>query len=348
MSDRPLRFGILGCGVIAPSHADAIAILPDAVLAGVADAQAERVQETAKRYRVPGYESLDAMLSGQDLDVVSICTPSGMHREAAVQVMRAGRHAIVEKPLDLTVEGVDEVLRVQQETGRKLAVISQHRFDPAAQQVHDLLAEGAFGDLVMGNAHLLWWRAQSYYDSRSWRGTRALDGGVLLNQAVHSLDLLLWLAGSVSHVFAYTNRRVHQMEMEDVAVAALHFSSGALGTIGATTGAYPGVTARVEILGSRGSAVIQDDRLVFLHSARDAGKEVGPYGIAGLAPPQEEDNGTTTQPLPSAHTLQIADMIRAIREDREPLVTGQEARRPVALIDAIYRSAQTGQQATIS
>src|SRR5581483_2557927 len=163
-------------------------------------------------------------------------------------------HVIVEKPIEIKRERIEEMLRVQRETGRKLAVISQHRFDAATQQVHALVEQNAFGRLVLGNAAIPWWRSQKYYDSGAWRGTWELDGGgVLMNQSIHSIDLLQWLMGPVKSIYAYADTLVHSMETEDVAAAVLRFANGALGTITATTGAYPGVTTRIEIFGERGS-----------------------------------------------------------------------------------------------
>src|SRR5258708_28160316 len=220
------------------------------------------------------------MLARQQLDVVDICTPSGLHREHVSQAMRSRRHVMVEKPMKISSAAIAEMLRVQQETGMKLAVISQHRFDPVTRQVHDLVEEQAFGRLVLGNGIIPWWRSEAYYDSGAWRGTWELDGGgVVMNQSIHSIDLLQWLMGPVRSVYAYTDTLVHRMETEDVAVAVLRFANGALGTISATTGAYPGVSTRIEIYGDKGSAVIEDDRLSYLHLARDDHEQVGPHGV---------------------------------------------------------------------
>jgi predicted dehydrogenase len=341
-----LRFGIVGCGVIGPVHAEAIASLPDAELISVVDIQPEQAQELADTFRVKPYTQLQHMLDNEPLDVVIICAPSGLHGELACQVMRTGRHVIIEKPMEITREAIDEMLRVQQETGVKLAVISQHRFDEATLQVHDLVEEKAFGRLILGNAIVPWWRSQQYYDSGDWRGTWKLDGGgVLMNQSIHSIDLLQWLMGPVKSVYGYTDTLVHRMETEDVAVAILRFASGALGTIAATTGAYPGVTTRIEIFGDQGSAVIENDRLSYLHLSRDDKETISAYGVSPQERKKEEDTASTSK-NPAAlsansHALQIADMIRAIREDRAPLVDGNEGRHPVEIILSIYESART-------
>ncbi len=350
-----LRFGIIGCGVIGRLHAEAITSLPDAQLVAVADSIPERAQELAEKYHVKPYSDFHEMLAREQLDVVDICTPSGQHGEEAIQVMRSGRHVIVEKPMDISRKAIEEMLRVQQEAGVKLAVISQHRFDPVTREVHDLVEEQAFGRLVLGNAVIPWWRSQAYYDSGAWRGTWELDGGgVLMNQSIHSIDLLQWLMGPVKSVFAYTDTMVHRMETEDVAVAVLRFANGALGTISATTGAYPGASTRIEIYGDKGSALIEDDHLSYLHLARDDSEEVGPYGVGvGKRAKRAETADKSAAQDPAAlairsHISQIADMMRAIREDGTPLLDGYGAKHPVEIILAIYESARTHQEVTLS
>jgi predicted dehydrogenase len=348
-----VRFGVLGCGVIGPTHAAAIAGLPDAELVAVADSTPERAEALAAQYGAHAYGTLEAMLARAQLDVVNVCTPSGMHGAHAVQVMRSGRHVMVEKPMEIRREAIEEMLRVQEETRTKLAVIFQHRFVPASQEVHALVQEGALGRPVLGNAHEPLWRSQAYYDSGAWRGTWALDGGgVLMNQAIHSIDLLQWLMGSVQSAYALTGTLAHQMETEDTAVAVLRFANGALGTIIGTTAAYPGVTSRVELFGERGSIAIENDQLRFLHLARDEG-EAPAYG----RPPQPASRtarhlgtGTTSDPAAvttSPHSAQIADMIRAVRDGGTPLVDGREGRRAVDIILSIYESARTGREVAV-
>jgi predicted dehydrogenase len=341
--------------VIGSLHAEAIASIPGAQLVAVADIIAGNAQKLADKYGIRAYTDVQEMLDREKLEVVNICTPSGDHREHACQVMRSGRHVIVEKPIEITLPAIDEMLRVQREMGVKLAVISQHRFDPATQQVHKLLEEQAFGRLVLGNMLVPWWRSQKYYDSGAWRGTWALDGGgVLMNQSIHSIDLLQWLMGPVKSLCAYTDRLAHRMETEDVGVAVLRFANGALGTIAATTGAYPGVTTRIEVFGDKGSAIIENDNLAYLHLARDDKEEVGIYGAnpKDAKKPDATDAGATAKD-PAAlsirsHVLQIADMIRAIREDGTPLLDGYAARHPVQIILGIYESARTHQEVRLS
>jgi UDP-N-acetyl-2-amino-2-deoxyglucuronate dehydrogenase len=333
---RKLRFGIVGCGVIGPYHAQAITSLPDAELVAVADLIPEQAQKLAEKFQVTPYGDFQEMLAREQLDVVDICTPSGLHREHASQAMRSRRHVIVEKPMEISRAAIAEMLR-------------------ATRQVYDLVEEQAFGRLVLGNATVPWWRSQAYYDSGAWRGTWELDGGgVLMNQSIHSIDLLQWLMGPVRSVYAYTDTLVHRIETEDVAVAVLRFANGALGTISATTGAYPGVSTRIEMYGDKGSAVIEDDRLSYLHLARDESEEVGPYGVASgqhVHSSATADMSAAQDPAAlsfRSHALQIADMIRAIREDGTPLLDGYGARHSVEIILGIYESVRTHKEVTLS
>ncbi|GCE07593.1 Gfo/Idh/MocA family protein [Dictyobacter aurantiacus] len=349
-----LRFGIVGCGVIGPTHAEALQSLPQAELVAVADVIPEKAQKLADKFHATAYTDLQEMLDREQLDVVDVCTPSGMHGEHACQIMRSGRHVIIEKPMEIRKDRIEEILQVQRETGKKVAVISQHRFDEASQQVHQLIQEQALGRMVLGNAAIPWWRSQKYYDSGAWRGTWALDGGgILMNQSIHSIDILQWLMGRVKTIRAYTDTLVHKMETEDVAVAVLRFESGALGTISATTGAYPGATTRIEVFGDKGSAIIEDDRLGYLHLASQDSEEVGPYGGGRKKSDAAAAAAKSTASDPAAlqastHAQQIADMIRAIQEDGTPLVDGHSGRHPVEIILGIYEAASTGKEVTLS
>jgi UDP-N-acetyl-2-amino-2-deoxyglucuronate dehydrogenase len=355
MSVEKLRFGILGCGVIGPHHAKAIAGLQSSELVAVADVVPELAEELAEEYRCAHYSSLEEMLSGVDLDAVCVCTPSGKHADGAVTALEAAKHVIIEKPIEVTLEAADRLIEVQRATGRRVAVVSQHRFDAATQAVHEALARGEFGRLTSGSADVRWWRSQAYYDSGGWRGTWESDGGgVLINQAIHSIDLLQWLMGQVVEVTSHTGLLAHErIEVEDTAVAILKFKNGALGSIVATTAAYPGLTTRIAVHGDRGSAIIDDDELTYFHAAGEGqeGEAYGagggenqaeevmePYGEAGSGPGAGADPGS----LSMSHRDQIQDFVEAVRDGREPLVNLQEGRKPLAIIQGIYESARTG------
>jgi UDP-N-acetyl-2-amino-2-deoxyglucuronate dehydrogenase len=354
MTPEKVRFGILGCGTIGPHHARAIAGLEEAELVAVADIVPEQADELAAEYGCSSHGGLGEMLSGAGLDAVCVCTPSGMHAGDAIAALEAGKHVVIEKPVDVTLGAADRILEAQRATGRKVAVVSQHRFDAATLAVQRAISRQQFGRLTMGSAEVRWWRSQSYYDSGGWRGTWELDGGgVLINQAIHSVDLLQCLMGRVVEVNAYTGMLAHErIEVEDTAVAVLKFENGALGTIAATTAAYPGLTARIAVHGDRGSAVIDDDHLVYFHAAgmgqepeaygggeNQAGRVMEHYGGSSTRPGAGADPGS----LSMAHRDQIRDFIRAIKDDREPSITVEEGRKPLAIIAGIYESARTGE-----
>jgi UDP-N-acetyl-2-amino-2-deoxyglucuronate dehydrogenase len=351
MTDERLRFGILGCGVIGPHHARAIAGLESAEVVAVADVVPELAEKLAGEYGCSWHTSLEDMLSEADVGAVCVCTPSGMHADDAIVALQAGKDVVIEKPVDVTLKAADRLLEVQRKTGRKVAVVSQHRFDAATRAVHEAASNGAFGRLTSGSAEVRWWRSQEYYDSGGWRGTWALDGGgVLINQAIHSIDLLQWLMGPVVEVTAYTDLLAHErIEVEDTAVAILKFAGGALGTIVATTAAYPGLTARIAVHGDRGSAVIDDDELRYFHVAGE-GEEGEAYGGGeNQAEQVMERNGASgsgpgadPSSLSMAHRDQIEDFVQAVREGREPSINVEEGRKPLAIISAIYESARTG------
>ena len=352
---EPLRFGILGCGVIGPHHARVIADLDDAELVAVADTGLVRAEKLAGAYGCSFFSNLEEMLSRADLDAVCVCTPSGMHAEHAIAALEAGKHVVIEKPVDVTLGAAERLLEAQRAAGKKVAVVSQHRFDAATLAVQEAVSEGRFGRLTTGSAEVRWWRSQSYYDSGGWRGTWELDGGgVLINQAIHGIDLLQWLMGSVVEVTAHTGLLAHErIEVEDTAVAILKFESGALGTIVATTAAYPGLTARITVNGDRGSAIIDDDELRYFHASgtqaegdaygaeggeNQAEEVLEKYGGVPMGPGAGSDPGS----LSTAHRDQIGDFVGAVREDREPTVTVEEGRKPLAIIAGIYASARTG------
>jgi UDP-N-acetyl-2-amino-2-deoxyglucuronate dehydrogenase len=351
-----LRFGILGCGVIGPFHARAIGALPDdAELVAVADHHSDRAAKLAQEYGAAWYDNIQSLLAHPGLDVVCICTPSGRHTEHAIAALHAGKHVVVEKPVDITLSAIDRLLAVQRASDCKVTVISQHRFDPATRAVADAVQSGRFGRLTVGTAQVRWWRSQGYYDSGKWRGTWALDGGgALMNQSIHTIDLLLSVMGKAVEASAYTALLAHErIEVEDTAVAILRFANGALGVVEGTTAAYPGLTARLEIHGERGSAIIDNDQLVYFHAATSE-HEGAAYGSSGEGnqaaavlsrynvEPASPTAGADPGSLSMAHRDQLQDFIAAVRAGREPQVTIEEGRKAVAAILAIYESARAG------
>lgn len=336
---KPLKFAIVGCGVISPVHARSISELPEACLAAVCDIAPERARALAEVYPADVYEDAEEMLSRADIDVVTVLTPSGLHAEIGIAAARAGKHVLVEKPMDISLAQADALIESCRAAGVKLAVISQHRFDPAVAAAKAAVEAGQLGILNFGGAHTKWFRSQAYYDSGDWRGTWAMDGGgALINQSIHYVDLLQYIMGPVEELSGYTATRAHErIEVEDLAVAALKFRSGALGLLEGSTSAYPGYCARLDIYGSTGSVIIENDQILAwnLSSGEGCPVEPQPTGFIG---------GTSSKDIwHYSHRYQIADLIRAIREDRQPLVTGEEGRKPLEIVLAVYESARTGQ-----
>jgi UDP-N-acetyl-2-amino-2-deoxyglucuronate dehydrogenase len=350
-----MRFAVIGAGVIGALHAETIANLPGAELVAVADIRPEAAGSLAAQYGVRPYSDVGEALGRPEIEAVAICTPSGSHAELVQAALSADRHVVVEKPLDVSLEAAGRVAAAERASRRRVTVISQHRFDAASRIVFEAVRSGRLGNVTSGSAIVAWWRSQAYYDSAGWRGTWALDGGgALMNQGIHTLDLLVWFLGEPVEVFAWTGRLAHErIEVEDTAVATIRFAQGALGVIHATTAAYPGMNARVELHGDRGSAVIDDDRLVYFHAAQagEAGPDLGSGSPdnqaarvleAGSRPAHLVEGRRRT-----SHTDQYEDFISSVAGDRPPLVTVREATRTLAVVVAVYESAKTGRPAAV-
>jgi len=352
-----MKFAIVGAGLIGELHAQTIAGLPQAEVGVVVDVQLDQAQAMAGRHQALALTDLSEALTLPDIDAVAICTPSGQHADMVVAALKAGKHVVVEKPLDISLEAAYRVAAAERESDRRVTVISQHRFDTSSRVVHDALSSGRLGKVSSGIASISWWRSQAYYDSAGWRGTWALDGGgALMNQGIHTIDLLVWFLGEPVEVFAWTGLLAHErIEVEDTAVATIRFASGALGVIQGTTSAYPGLNARVQIHGDRGSAVIDNDELTYFHAARDG--EIGPDIGAGSPDNQalplltaevaSADSGAAG-PKPTSHTAQYQDFLSCVAKGHPPLVTVAQATRTLAVIRAIYESADCGRRVQVT
>jgi predicted dehydrogenase len=331
-------FGIIGAGIIAAIHADAIALLPQARLIAVTDVAAAAARAFAADRGCAAEPSLDDLLARSDVDVVCVCVPSGQHAQVGVRAAKAGKHLVIEKPVDVTLAAADRLLAAARAAGVTLTVMSQHRFDPGVIALKRLIDDGALGTLVLGEASTKWYRTQGYYDSAAWRGTRAMDGGALLNQGIHYVDLLRWCMGPVTEVTAVCTTQTHRIEAEDTALAVVRFASGAVGTIGATTAAYPGFPQRLEITGTGGTVTVEDGQLVraALRGAADEGRAAGqaPSVLSAAADPGGVDA--------AIHAAQLADLLAAAAEGREPAVSGQDGRDALEIVRAVYESSRAG------
>ncbi|CAN5377201.1 Gfo/Idh/MocA family oxidoreductase [soil metagenome] len=357
-----IRFGIVGCGSIGPTHAGALQQIAGAQLVAVADVVPARAAEMAAKFSVAAvYHTDEALIADPNVDVVIFCTPSGMHADGAVRAMRAGKHVVVEKPMEISLAACDRIIAAQKETKKLFTVISQHRFDTATQLVRDAIASGKLGKIILADASVKWWRTQQYYDSGDWRGTWKFDGGgALMNQGVHTVDLLQWLVGGVSTVFAHTRTAGHdRIEVEDVAVAALTFKNGAVGTLTATTAAYEGLPVRIDIFGTEGSAVLEGDRLKQMtlksgekfHTEAAAAHAIS-VAQGGTASVKDETARRTASADPGAvwgdaHRAQLQDFIAAIRDGGQPLITAEGGRKPLEIILGVYESSRSGKLVTL-
>jgi len=332
-------FGIVGAGNIADIHAEAINALPKARLVGVYSRSLESATELAKRFDAQAHDTLGTFLAAPDLDIVCVCTPSGAHLEPAVAAAAAGKHVVVEKPLEITAERSKQIIAATDKAGVKLATIFNSRFADAHVRLKGALEAGELGTLLQGDTFVKWYRTQDYYDSGGWRGTWQLDGGgALMNQAIHQVDLLLWLMGPVAELFAYAATLNHErVEVEDTLVATLRYESGALGVLTAATSLYPGQPKTLEIHGTKGFVRVKDDEVDRWQVDGEKEKESGG---------EEKKVGTFSDPMAMSfenHRRQLEDFLRAVEEDTSPLVDGQAGLNAVELIEAIYRSVDSGQ-----
>jgi predicted dehydrogenase len=333
-------FGIIGCGNISTIHARAIESIPAARLMGFHSRSRPRAEKMAAQHGVSYELDLDRFLHRTDIQVVNICTPSGTHAELATKAAMAGKHVIVEKPIDVTLEKAHALISACAQAKVKLAVIFQSRFLATVQILKKAIERGRLGRLVLADAYIKWYRSREYYEAAGWRGTLALDGGgALINQSIHTIDLLQYFAGPVASVFAFAERKLHSyIEGEDTAVAVLKFRSGALGTVEGTTSVFPGFSRRVEVHGEKGSVILDGNNIATWKLVENGEEEKELSRLStrdfsnGASDPMALDIG--------AHRSQIEDFIKAIRDDRPPMIDGSEGLKALKLVLAIYQSAR--------
>jgi predicted dehydrogenase len=338
---REWGVAIVGGGVIFPWHHDAIASLPNAAVRAVVDLVPEVAERRAEEAGATAYTSLEQALERDDVDLVTVCVASGLHAEIGARAAAAGKHVLVEKPIEISLDGADRLIAACEQAGVALSVVSQHRYDPGPARLHQAIVEGRLGRLILGDVSVKWYRTQGYYDSAGWRGTWAMDGGgALMNQGVHYVDLLLWMMGPVRRVFARSRTAAHEIEVEDIAIALLEFESGAVGSIEASTAVYPALPERLEVSGTEGTVVVETGQ-IRTWELKDEKGETGPYGKkvdwSGPLPPAEGERWR-------GHRAQIADFLDALDNGRRPPNDGVEARRTLELILAIYESARSGRE----
>jgi len=340
MPRKDYGFALIGAGVIAPVHADAITAIPNAKLIAVCDIVPEKADALAEKYGAEACYDYHELLGREDIDIFEIVVWSGRHAEIGIEAARAGKHVICTKPIDVTLEAIDALIAACDENNVKLAATHQFRSYPSYSSTYEVVRSGKLGKMVLANAFVPWFRPQSYFDGDEWRGTLRWDGGgALMNQGVHFVDLLQWIMGGVQEVMAYTNIAAHHqnIEVEDVAVAAVRFQDDSLGCIEGSTAIYKGMPTRLEFHGEKGNIIIVGDKI----SHWDVEEVPQPEdrwerGDTGAADPR----AALARPTIMAHIDQISDVLEAIEQNRPPRIDGHEARKAVEVNLAIYESAR--------
>jgi predicted dehydrogenase len=343
MEDK-YRFGIVGCGTVAYHHADSIAATENAELVAVCDIKEEKARSFAEEYGVEKYYTdYQEMLKDDEIDVISVCTISGLHADNSIDAAKAGKHILCEKPIALNKKDLDKIEAEVKKNNVKMQCVFQTRIKPEYQAVKEALTNNVFGKTILADAVLKFYRSQEYYDSADWRGTWEFDGGgSLMNQGIHGIDILLWLAGDVESVFGRSAALVRDIEVEDTAVAVVKYKNGAFGTIEATTSVYPGQERRFAIHGEKGSVIFTENGIV----------EWAIEGEEDVQPPQFETKKEDTSQDPTkfsrtSHVPMVKDLIEAIDKDKNPSIPPAEGRKAIDLILAIYESSKTGKEVLV-
>lgn len=345
-SAKPVRFAVVGAGMIGELHAKLIAELPETELACVFSRDMGRAKGLTDKYGGRPVTDFGALLADGGIDAVSVCTASGEHAQFGVPASKAGKHVLVEKPVEINLQRADQLIAACRAAGVKLGVVFQLRFLDASQEVRRAVRAGALGQPVMSDCYMKFYRPQEYYDNSRWKGTLAMDGGgALINQAIHGLDLMLSMTSDIVAVKAYAGVRAHAgIEVEDTCVAVARFADGSFGVIQATTSVQPDFQQRIELHGTKGTILLEgtEDTWVKLWETEDEKRE--------CAPPEPVEHTGAAAVLEvggEGHRRQIADFAAAIREDREPAVNGEEGRRSLAVVQAVYESARAGKETAV-
>jgi UDP-N-acetyl-2-amino-2-deoxyglucuronate dehydrogenase len=330
-----IHIGLVGGGNISETHARAAIAIPDVKIAAIYGSNREKVLRLSRQYGGTPYSDFTGFLDHRPMDLVALGSPSGLHAAHGVAAARHGLHVLTEKPLEISTVSADHLISAAQQHKVKLGVMFQDRFKPEIRRLKHWIERGVLGRPLLADARVKWYRPPEYYSQSKWRGTLVLDGGAaLINQAIHTVDLVLWLMGDVARVQSCATTRFHAIEGEDLATAILEFKSGAIGTLQASTAIYPGYARRLEISGSEGTVILEHDRIVAT-DLRDAPEDVQP----GIPTADSENVSSPVVSDFSGHQAIFEDFIQAIRLNGTPACDGQEGRRSVALVEEIYQAA---------
>ena len=334
-----IHVGIIGGGGISDTHARAAQQVEGVKISAFYGANRTKIEELSRKYGGRAFGDFEGFLSHEPLDVAIIGSPSGLHADQGIQCARRGLHVLVEKPIDVNVQKADELIAECKNKGVKLAVCFQDRFAKDSVRLNHLIERGGLGKLILISARVKWYRPPEYYSNSHWRGQLALDGGgALMNQGVHTVDLLLWLFGDVKRVYAKALTALHNIESEDTLVATIEFANGAIGTLEAATSVFPGYDRRVEITGSERTINFEHDRIV--------SADLKTSSVLELETQPQDTNRSSSSPIVSdvtGHTRILEDFINVIKTGGQPRCDGYQGRRSVSLVQAVYQSARTGQ-----
>jgi predicted dehydrogenase len=331
-----IHIGLIGGGNITETHARAARAIPGVEIAAIHGTNSEKIARLCREYGGTAYQDFDSFSKHRLMDLVVIGSPSGLHATQGIAAARQGLHVLTEKPIEISTARADALIEAAKQSKVQLGVIFQDRLKPHIRQLKNWLDQGLLGKLLFVDARVKWYRPPEYYASSRWRGTLALDGGgALINQGVHTIDLLLWVLGDVVRVQARTATQLHKIEAEDTAVAILEFASGALGIFHATTADYPGYPRRVEISGTEGTVILEHDRIIAAN-LRNA-----PAATESAARDENQSASTAVVSDFRGHQAVLEDFLQATQHNRAPACDGLEGRRSIALIESIYCAAKT-------
>ncbi len=340
----PIHIGLIGGGNITETHARAARAIPGVEISAIHGSNAEKTGRLSREHGGTPYENFAAFLKHRPMDLVIIGSPSGLHAEQGIAAARQGLHVLTEKPIEITTARADALIAAAKQSGVQLGVIFQDRTKTHIRRLKGWLDQGLLGKILFVDARVKWYRPPEYYAKSRWRGSLALDGGgALINQGVHTIDLLLWLLGDVVRVQARTATLLHKIEAEDTAVATLEFASGALGIFHATTAAYPGYPRRVEISGTAGTVILEHDRIIAANLESTPAAAAISADLAALTESAKDENQSASSAAVTdfrGHQAILEDFLAAIQQNRAPACDGVEGRRSIALIETIYRAAK--------
>lgn len=333
----PVGIAMAGSGMIAGTHLAALKEIPQARIVGAWSRSPENTRRLAQQHQIRGYASYDELLADPGVHAVIICLPSGYHAEYGIRAASAGKHVIVEKPIDVTVARAQALIEACRKHDRRLSVIFQNRFTPAARRLREALEAGRLGRLILGDAYVKWYRSAAYYASNAWRGTVAVDGGgALMMQAIHAIDLLQWMMGGVRRVCGLVRTSTHRIESEDVGVAAVEFSNGAVGVIEGSTAIQPGFKERIEIHGQKGSVTLEGGNITVW--------KVEGCNEADYVEQRTVSYGSTSSPAISHvnHKAQLEEIVASIQKNADSSVNGEEGLKSLKIVLGIYESSEKG------